>query len=309
MNSTNYNLITVLGPTASGKTSLAAHVAYRLDSAVISADSRQIYKTMDIGTGKDYNDYFVENVYVPYFLIDTVDAGDKYNLFEYQKDFFRTYKPLYENKKIPVLCGGSGLYIEAVLNAYRMLSVPVNECLRIELETKTVDQLARILASYGPLHNKTDIDTRKRVIRAIEIAEYQKDKEIIKPDYPEINSLIIGIHYERDLQKQKITERLHERLRSGMVEEVQHLLESGISPEDLIYYGLEYKFITLYLTGKLRYDEMINLLNIAIHQFSKRQMTWFRKMERDGFTIHWLDGFLPLETKVDKVLKLLKNLS
>jgi tRNA dimethylallyltransferase len=302
---TNFNLITILGPTASGKTSLAAHLANRLGTAVISADSRQLYKGMDIGTGKDFKDYLIDNIQVPYYLIDTLDAGVKYNVYEYQKDFLNVFKRFYEKEKIPILCGGSGLYIEAVLKAYRMLAVPVNETLRKELEIKTDNQLANILASYIPLHNKTDIDTRKRAIRAIEIADYQKNNEIQQLDFPEINSLIIGVQFERSIQKRRITERLHERLNSGMIEEVKRLLDNGVSPDDLIYYGLEYKYVTLYLTGKLSRDEMTNLLNIAIHQFSKRQMTWFRKMEREGFKIHWLNGNMPLESKVNRVMELL----
>jgi tRNA dimethylallyltransferase len=306
MHSKQYNLITILGPTASGKTSLAAHLANRIGSAVISADSRQLYRGMDIGTGKDLKDYIVDGKLVPYFLIDTLDAGVKYNVYEYQKDFFSVYAPFHEQHILPVLCGGSGLYIEAVLKAYKLLSVPVNEPLRKELETRTDLQLVDILASYKTPHNTSDFDTRKRTIRAIEIADYQKMHSLQQFDYPEIHSLIVGIRFERPVQKQRITERLHERLQSGMVDEVKQLIDNGVNPDDLIYYGLEYKYLTLYILGKITFDEMFCHLNIAIHQFSKRQMTWFRKMEREGFRIHWIDGFLTLDEKVRIVLEMLK---
>lgn len=300
-----YNLITILGPTASGKTKIAANIASKLGSAVISADSRQVYRGMDIGTGKDFDDYNVNGKLVPYYLVDICDAGEKYNLFEYQKDFFKIYSQLSGQDKIPILCGGSGLYIEAVLKSYKLLSVPVNHNLRKELSKKTDGELTAILVSYKNLHNTTDTITRKRLVRAIEIEVYHKENILQQSSYPEIRSLIIGIKFERDEQKRRITERLKSRLANGMIEEVEQLLNIGISPENLIYYGLEYKFLTEFLIGQISYDEMFNHLNIAIHQFSKRQMTWFRKMERDGFQIHWLDGIMPLEDKVAKVMELI----
>jgi len=298
-----YNLITILGPTASGKTTLAANIAQKLGSGVISADSRQVYKQMDIGTGKDLDDYNINNVAIPYFLVDICNAGEKYNVYEFQKDFINVFSDFSKRNVTPVLCGGSGLYIEAVLKGYRMISVPVNEILRNELESKSDDELSGILARLKMLHNTTDLTTRKRLIRAIEIEQYQKENTIDSPNFPEIKSLLIGIYYERNELKQRISQRLKIRLESGMIEEVRKLLLSGISPEDLIYYGLEYKFITLFLTNQLSYNDMVSQLNIAIHQFSKRQMTWFRKMEREGFQIQWIDGHLSLDNKVNKVLE------
>lgn len=302
-----YNLITILGPTATGKTTLAAHVAFKLGSAVISADSRQVYRHMDIGTGKDFGEYFVEGQLVKSYLINICDPGDKYNLFEYQKDFFSVFKSLASVGKVPVLCGGSGLYIESVLKSYRMLKVPINLLLRKELNYKSDIELSELLSNYRKLHNTTDTVTRKRLIRAIEIEIYNKEHPEERTNYPEINSLIVGVKFERELQKQRITERLKSRMKNGLIEEVQNLLDRGILPENLIYYGLEYKFVTLYLLGKLIYDEMFNQLNIAIHQFSKRQMTWFRKMEREGFRIHWIDGTLPLEEKAKRVFDLMNG--
>ena len=300
-----YNLVTVLGPTATGKTLLAAHVASKLNSCVISADSRQVYRDMNIGTGKDLQDYTVDGKLIPVHLIDICEAGETYNLFEYLQDFNEIFLQLEKQNQIPVLCGGSGLYIEAVLKQYNLVSVPVNNKLRKELSKKTDPELVNLLISFKKLHNTTDIITRKRLIRAIEIEQYQKEHPIKKNPGPAINSLLTGIKFERDELKQRITKRLNARLKNGLIEEVEQLLKSGITPENLIYYGLEYKFITQYLTGKISYDEMHTLLNIAIHQFSKRQMTWFRKMEREGFHIHWIDGNIPLEMKIETVLKLI----
>jgi tRNA dimethylallyltransferase len=300
-----YNLITILGPTATGKTTLAANIAQKLNSSVISADSRQIYRGMDVGTGKDLVDFTVNGHVVPYYLIDICNAGDKYNVYEYQKDFLTVFNQLSLKKQVPVVCGGSGMYIEAVLKGYKMTAVPVNDLLRMQLGNKTDQQLIEMLGSLKTLHNTSDVTTRKRLIRAIEIEIHKKENPIEESNFPTINSLLIGIHFDRAEQKQRITERLNQRLQSGMIDEVQRLLNAGISAEDLIYYGLEYKFITLYLTGKLTYSEMFSLLNIAIHQFSKRQMTWFRKMERDGFNIHWIDGHLTLQDKIQEVLKVL----
>ena len=300
-----YNLIVVLGPTASGKTHFAARLAYEIDGEIIGADSRQVYREMTIGTGKDYDDYIVNGKKVKYHLIDIAEPGYKYNLFEYQTDFFRSFEEIKARNKFPVLCGGTGLYIESVLKDYKMVYVPVNPELRKSLEGKTLEELTEILKGFKKLHNKTDTDTVKRAIRGIEIETYYRDHPEIVPDHPEIKPLIIGIGIDRDARRKKITDRLKKRLKEGMIEEVESLLKKGLSPEDLIYYGLEYKFVTLYLTGELTYDEMFEKLNTAIHRFAKRQMTWFRGMERKGFTIHWIDAFEPDEEKVQKVLQML----
>lgn len=302
----DYDFITILGPTAGGKTSFAAQLAYRLNAEVISADSRQVYKRMDIGTGKDLNDYVVNGVQIPFHLIDIVEPGSKYNVYEFQKDFCTVYANLQQKKTNIILCGGSGMYIEAVLKGYSLTAVPVNESLRIQLEQKSMDELTSLLFSYKRLHNTSDITNRKRLIRAIEIAVFEAENEI-KKDVPKLNSLIIGVIYDRLTRRKRITERLRSRLSSGMVEEVKMLLDSGIAAEDLIYYGLEYKFITQYLTGVINYETMFEQLNIAIHQFAKRQMTWFRKMEKEGFVIHWLDGFLPMEEKIKQAMILIRE--
>jgi tRNA dimethylallyltransferase len=297
-----YSLITILGPTATGKTTVAANLASRLGGEVISADSRQVYRGMDIGTGKDFADYIVDGKPVPYHLIDIVDAGYEYNIYEYQRDFLQAFRDVSGRGKLPVLCGGSGLYIEAVLKGYTLINVPVNETLREKLKGKSLSGLTSILKQYKTLHNTTDVDTVKRAIRAIEIEEYylQHPEETDNP-YPEIKSLIVGIHFDRETRRQRITERMHQRLDNGMVDEVQKLLDNGLSPESLIYYGLEYKFITRYLLGEFTYNEMATRLEVAIHQFAKRQMTWFRRMEKRGFTIHWIDGQLPLEDKLTAI--------
>jgi tRNA A37 N6-isopentenylltransferase MiaA len=416
-----YNLLAIIGPTASGKTALAAHLATQTDGEVISADSRQVYRGMDIGTGKDKADYWVEGRQVPVHLVDIVDAGYQYNVFEYHRDFMKVLEDLRHRKKFPVLCGGSGLYIEAVLQNYRLIQVPVNEQLRSTLKGKSLEELTAILKSYkSNLHNITDIVNEKRAIRAIEIEDFYQNNYAMSHDFdpmatlegrnqhintsagsehcftqgqtgtapstlrqeqcvasnndkrepaipqkseatdyqpsdktqgppdtdsslwlgdhrvhdsnpathnmeinrlpdtgyrlpdmrlghvsPGITPLIIGILYDLETRRERITARLHQRLKEGMVEEVRKLLSTGIHPDNLIYYGLEYKFITHYLTGKLTFPEMAEQLNIAIHQFAKRQMTWFRKMERQGTIIHWLDGKLPLEQKIVTVMELL----
>lgn len=302
-----YQLITVLGPTASGKTSFAVALAARLGSEIISADSRQIYRSMDIGTGKDLADYMVGGKEVPYHLIDICNPGDKYNVFEYQHAFFRVYREMIERGKLPVLCGGTGMYIEAVLKGYKLLAVPENPNLRQALEGYSLDQLTKMLASYKKLHNKTDVDSVKRVIRAIEIEEYYKNQPPDRNDYPPLKSLIIGIDIDRELRRSKISTRLRKRLDEGMIDEVRNLLRRGIHPDDLIYYGLEYKYLTLYIIGKLSYEDMVSQLEIAIHQFAKRQMTWFRGMERRGFVIHWMDAFLPMEEKISYTERLLRQ--
>ncbi len=301
----NYQLITILGPTASGKTILAAALANRLDSEIISADSRQVYRGMDIGTGKDLADYSIEGRKIPYHLIDICNAGDKYNVFEFQHDFQKVFSEIKAKDKLPILCGGTGMYIEAVLKRYKLPAVPENKELRERLEGKTLEELGNILSQYVTLHNKTDIDSAKRAIRAIEIAEYSTKQTPEYNEFQPINSLIVGLDLDREVRRQKITQRLKSRLKEGMIEEVKSLLESGIAAEDLIYYGLEYKFVTQYLIGELSYKEMFAQLEIAIHQFAKRQMTWFRGMERRGFTIRWIPAESPTEEKVKQIMELL----
>lgn len=300
-----YNLIVVLGPTASGKTTFATHLALNINSQIISADSRQVYRGMDIGTGKDLSDYKVGEKQVPYHLIDIVDAGYKYNVFEYQRDFKQVYLNISNDTAIPLLCGGTGMYIEAVTKAYKLINVPVNESLRSELEDNPQEELVRILQQHTQLHNTTDLTNRKRLIRAIEIAKYQNENPDLDSDFPEIRPIYLGVKVDRNTRRKRITDRLYNRLNDGMIKEVEILLNKGVKPEDLIFYGLEYKFITLYLTGQLSYDEMVSKLNVSIHQFAKRQMTWFRKMEKQGDTIHWIDGFLPVEQMVDQATKLI----
>ena len=295
-------LITILGPTASGKTNLAAALAYQLNTEIISADSRQVYRGMDIGTGKDLDDYVVNGKRIPYHLIDILDAGEKYNVYEYQHDFFEAFSGITQRGKLPVLCGGTGMYIEAVLKGYKLLGVPENKELRQQLEHKSLEELASMLAQYGSMHNISDIDSPKRVIRAIEIAEFTSHAEPEYHEFEPLDSLIIGIDIERDIRRQRITQRLENRLLDGMIDEVKTLLENGILPEDLIYYGLEYKFVTQYLIGELSFNEMFTQLEIAIHQFAKRQMTWFRGMERRGFNIEWIPAELSKTEKVEWIL-------
>lgn len=299
------DLIAIIGPTASGKTSLATALAYDLDSEIISGDSRQVYRGMDIGTGKDLEDYVVEGRQIPYHLIDIVEPGYKYNVFEYQRDFLKAYEDICRRGKLPILCGGTGMYVESVLKGYRLLPVPENPALRERLSGKSLDELTAILSTYKKLHNSTDVDTVKRAVRAIEIEEYYRQTPVQEREFPHLKSLIIGVSIDRDLRRKKISERLRERLDAGMVEEVRGLLGRGIAPEDLIYYGLEYKYLTLYVTGQMTHAEMVHDLEIAIHQFAKRQMTWFRGMERRGFNIHWIDACLPLTDKLEQIKALL----
>ena len=302
-----YDLITIIGPTASGKTPLATALADRLDTEIISGDSRQVYRRMDLGTGKDLADYTIEGRSIPYHLIDIVEPGYKYNVFEYQRDFLKAYESIVEKGKLPILCGGTGMYIESVLKGYRLLPVPENPELRASLEGKSLGELTRILEGYKKLHNSTDVDTAKRAIRAIEIEEYYKQQPPEFREFPTLKSLIIGVDIDRELRREKITRRLKQRLDEGMVEEVRGLLAEGISAENLIYYGLEYKFLTQYAIGELTYEEMFHQLETAIHQFAKRQMTWFRGMERRGFTIHWLDATLSMEEKVERIINLINT--
>lgn len=302
----NYELITIIGPTASGKTAFAAALAARLDTEIISGDSRQVYRSMDIGTGKDLADYMVDGKQIPYHLIDICNPGDKYNVFEYQHDFHKAFEEIRKKGKPPILCGGTGMYIESVLRGFKLLDVPQNPALRESLKGKSLAELEQILASYKVLHNKTDVDSAQRAIRAIEIEEFYKTEAPDKREYAPINSLIIGVDIDRDLRREKISKRLRARLDEGMVDEVRAILATGVKPEDLIYYGLEYKFLTLYIIGQLTYDEMVSQLEIAIHQFAKRQMTWFRGMERRGLHIHWLDATLPTDEKINNVLALIQ---
>jgi tRNA dimethylallyltransferase len=300
-----YDLLVVTGPTASGKTSLAVAIAKRVGGEIISADSRQVYRGMNIGTGKDYDDYLVDGSRIPCHMIDIADPGYKYNVFEYQRDFNKVYSDLKSRNVFPVVCGGSGMYADSIITGYKMLEVPPDSGLRSELEKKSMEELRVILSTYKNLHNTTDIDTKKRVIRAIEIEHFNRNRKKKNSEFPKVKSLVTGILPDRDSRRKRITERLMQRLDTGMVDEVKHLIDSGIDTNTLIYYGLEYKFITLYLTGKLSYDTMVKDLETAIHQFAKRQMTWFRGMEKRGIKINWFDSAMPTEEKVEKVVTLL----
>lgn len=318
-------MITILGPTASGKTSLAAALAAQIDTLdasiwggstkgaeIISADSRQVYRGMDIGTGKDLEDYTVEGKLIPYHLIDICDAGTKYNLFQYQQDFYDAYLDITHRGVLPILCGGTGLYIESVLKGYHLSPVPQNPALRSSLEGKSLEELTDMLVDLkakngSHMHNRTDVDTAQRAIRAIEIETYNLEHPMPERELPAVDSLVIGVSIDRDARRDKITHRLKQRLENGMVEEIKGLLDCGIPAENLLYYGLEYKFVTEYVIGKTSYEEMLRGLEIAIHQFAKRQMTWFRGMERRGFTIHWIDALQPMEQKVEQVLELMKS--
>ena len=320
-----HSMITILGPTASGKTSLAAALAAQIDTLdasiwggstkgaeIISADSRQVYRGMDIGTGKDLEDYTVEGKLIPYHLIDICDAGTKYNLFQYQQDFYDAYLDITHRGVLPILCGGTGLYIESVLKGYHLSPVPQNPALRSSLEGKSLEELTDMLVDLkakngSNMHNRTDVDTAQRAIRAIEIETYNLEHPMPERELPAVDSLVIGVSIDRDARRDKITRRLKQRLENGMVEEIKGLLDRGIPAENLLYYGLEYKFITEYVIGKTSYEEMLRGLEIAIHQFAKRQMTWFRGMERRGFTIHWIDALQPMEQKVEQVLELMKS--
>jgi len=309
-------MITILGPTASGKTPLAARLAAEVGGEIISADSRQVYRRMDIGTGKDLDDYRLvvdgSTVDIPYHLIDICEPGTKYNLFQYQQDFSDAYNNIIGRGVVPILCGGTGLYIEAVLKGYKLSPVPQNQTLRDRLEGLPLDRLRQMLVELktqtgSNMHNTTDVDSCQRAIRAIEIETYNLEHPVPRRELPPVDSLIIGVDIDREVRREKITRRLKARLDEGMTDEVRALLDEGIPADDLIYYGLEYKFVTEYLMGRTSYDEMFQHLEIAIHQFAKRQMTWFRGMERRGFCIHWIDALLPMEEKVRQIMELLKE--
>jgi len=300
-------LISVVGPTASGKTGFAVYLASRLNGEIISGDSRQVYRGMDIGTGKDIVEYSHEGTKIPYHLIDIADPGEKYNVYRFQADFIDAYKTIVANQHQPILCGGSGMYVEAVLKAYNLLSVPPDHAFRKEAESRSMEDLTKELQSFKSLHNNTDIENRKRVIRAIEIERYYTENAEEKLEYPDFEPVVFGVDIHRDKRRKRITDRLKARLEEGMVDEIRSLLDSGVSADDLIYYGLEYKYVTLHAIGKLTFDEMQEQLNIAIHQFAKRQMTWFRGMERRGTKIHWIDYELSMEQRFEEVEKVLKS--
>ena len=302
-------MITILGPTASGKTSIAAALASRIGGEIISADSRQVYRRMDIGTGKDLDDYDVGGKHIPYHLIDIAEPGYKYNLFEYQRDFHTAYDDITSRGRTPVLCGGTGLYIEAVLNGYALSPVPQNQELRDSLSAKSLDELTAMLKALkkqtgSNMHNRSDVDTVQRAIRAIEIETYNLQHPTPEREMPGISSLVIGVDVDRETRRRRISDRLEARLHEGMIDEVKGLLAEGVSAESLMYYGLEYKFVTEYVTGKTTYNDMLSRLEIAIHQFAKRQMTWFRGMERRGIHINWIDASLPMDDKVELIMEL-----
>ncbi len=302
-------MITILGPTASGKTSIAAALASRIGGEIISADSRQVYRRMDIGTGKDLADYEVGGKHIPYHLIDIAEPGYKYNLFEYQRDFHTAYDDITSRGRTPVLCGGTGLYIEAVLNGYALSPVPQNQELRDSLSAKSLDELTAMLKALkeqtgSNMHNRSDVDTVQRAIRAIEIETYNLQHPTPEREMPGISSLVIGVDVDRETRRRRISDRLEARLHEGMIDEVKGLLAEGVSAESLMYYGLEYKFVTEYVTGKTTYNDMLSRLEIAIHQFAKRQMTWFRGMERRGIHINWIDASLPMDDKVELIMEL-----
>lgn len=311
-NMQNQKMITILGPTASGKTSVAAALALRTGGEIISADSRQVYRRMDIGTGKDLADYTIGDVHIPYHLIDIAEPGTKYNLFQYQQDFHTAYNDIRNRGKLPILCGGTGLYIEAVLGGYSLSPVPQNQQLRESLEGKSLDELTQMLVELkqkngSNMHNRTDVDTAQRAIRAIEIETYNLEHPTPERQMPPVDSLVIGINIDRELRREKITRRLKARLEEGMCDEIRSLIDGGVNPDDLIYYGLEYKFVTEYVVGKTSYEEMFRQLEIAIHQFAKRQMTWFRGMERRGYTIHWIDAAQSMDEKVGAIMSLMNE--
>jgi len=296
-------VITILGPTASGKTALAVRLAYELDGEVISADSRQVYREMDIGTGKDLSDYVVKGKRIPVHLVDIADPGYEYNVFEYQQDFRKIFPGITGRGKMPILCGGSGMYLEAILKGYNLKPIENDSTRKDALEKKTDQELKEILLALSPSHNTTDLTDRGRTIKAIEIATLSDRKEQFQSEVPP-NTLLCGIRFEREILRNRITERLNNRLQNGMIEEVKALLDKGLTVGQLKFYGLEYRYITQFLEKELDYQTMFRVLNTAIHQFAKRQMTWFRRMERNGFNIHWIDGMIDEEEKLRLVMSL-----
>lgn len=303
-------LITILGPTACGKTTLATHLALQCDGEIISADSRQVYRRMDIGTGKDIDDYHIDGHDISYHLIDICEPGTKYNLFEYQQDCLNAYNDIVQRGKQPILCGGTGLYIESVIRGYQLSPVPQNQQLRDSLEGRSLEELTQMLEQLKKqtgttMHNTTDVDSPQRAIRAIEIETYNLQHPTQRRQFPAIPSIIFGLDINRETRRQRISQRLRQRLDNGMVDEIRQILASGVTPDDLMYYGLEYKFVTLYVIGQLSYEQMVHDLEIAIHQFAKRQMTWFRGMERRGLHIHWMDASQPLSQNINQILSFL----
>jgi len=303
-----HDIVVITGPTATGKTRLAALVADRLGGEVISADSRQVYRGMDIGTGKDLSDYVVDGRRVPVHLVDIVDAGYRYNVYEYQRDFLQVFEDLSRRDCFPVVCGGSGMYVDSIVSGYRLIQVPLNAQLRSLLAGRSLEELTEILSQYKSLHNRTDVDTVKRAVRAIEIADYYTQHPVDDKPFPVRNPLVTGIFFDRETRRQRISDRLKERLAGGMIEEVQRLVASGVNPDDLLYYGLEYKYVTLYLLNRMSYEEMAQKLEVEIHRFAKRQMTWFRGMERRGITINWIDGRMSDSEKVDYIVAKLSHI-
>ena len=312
------NMITIIGPTASGKTQLASHLAadYIIEgipAEIISGDSRQVYRGMDIGTGKDLQDYHIERdgmvIDVPCHLVDICNPGEKYNIFEYQTDFLNVWQNIQERGALPILCGGSGLYVESVIRNYNLSPVPKNDALRQELQSKSMTELTEILMrlkklNNSDMHNKTDVDSPQRAIRAIEIEQYNSEHTTEDRTFPVIDTVVFGVDIPREFRREKISSRLKNRIDEGMVDEIRRLLSQGVEPDDLIYYGLEYKYVTEYVIGRRSYDDMLSELETRIHQFAKRQMTWFRGMERRGIKIHWIDAMLPMEDKVKKIKEL-----
>ncbi len=305
--SSTIKLLTITGPTACGKTSLAAELAYQLGGEIISADSRQVFRGMDIGSGKDLADYHIHNTDIPYHLIDIHDAGYEYNVYQFQNDFIRAFNDIVSRNRQPLLCGGTGMYIESVVKGYRLADAPVDPDFRHRMEAYTDEQLTARLASYVKLHNHTDTESRERLLRALEIQEFQRLHPEAYPHMPDMEHLVVGVAFPRQQVIERIGIRLRQRLEEGMVDEVKGLLDSGVPEERLLRYGLEYRHVTRYLRGECTFDEMYEKLYTDIRRFAKRQMTWFRRMERQGILIHWVDGTQPLDAKVNQVLTLFRR--